>query len=154
MCENWEKLCFRNVGLWLRVTVDVCFINIQRARPIHDLSQSLIVYILRCGLCVRMTFIVVFMCAPAWFNLGSWPSGSKAHLDCRKGPFWTMQHWMCNVQIMDHFYYEYRGSIAINLFSGENPTWTKFVLLVIYITAPRWKRLCGWSLILAVVTVR
>ena len=29
-----------------------------------------------------------------------------------------MQHWMYNVQIMDHFYYEYRYIITIN-FSDE-----------------------------------
>ena len=38
-------------------------------------------------------------------GLGSWPSGPLAHLDCRKGPFWTMKHRMYHLQIMDHFCY-------------------------------------------------
>ena len=52
-------------------------------------------------------------------GVGSWPSGPMAHLDGRKGPFWTIQHQMYNVQIMDHFYYEYRCIITIILFSDE-----------------------------------
>ena len=48
----------------------------------------------------------------AEFNVGSWPSGLRAYLDCRKVPFWIMQHRMYNVQIVDHFNYKYRFIIT------------------------------------------